>query len=75
MNEQTTASIQRFWQQIIEDDEMPVPNRMKASELLYRSIQSSPPQSEPVHEGMEVAKRIALAQEIIAKYSKKGGKG
>lgn len=44
MNRQESiSSILTFWQEIVNDDEMPVQNRMKASELLYRSLQGEPP--------------------------------
>lgn len=67
---ESMRSIIEFWQQIITDEEMPVQNRMKASELLYRSLQQQEDDTkETSQESQEVAKRIAQAKAIIAKYA------
>ena len=68
-------SIIEFWQQIIADDEMPVQNRMKASELLYRSLQQDKEQSNAAPEQTDttsLSERIQKAKEIIERYAKKG---
>lgn len=76
MNRQESiSSILTFWQEIVNDDEMPVQNRMKASELLYRSLQGEP-QAQTESAALppdEVTKRIAAAKAIIAKYAGRGG--
>lgn len=73
--EESMQSIIAFWQRIISDDEMPVQNRMKASELLYRSLQQEEPQVQQARTEMDAAKRIRLARAIIAKYAKQGKGG
>ena len=68
-------SIIEFWQQIIADDEMPVQNRMKASELLYRSLQQDKEQANAAPEQTDttsLSERIQKAKEIIERYAKKG---
>ena len=68
-------SILDFWQQIIADDEMPVQNRMKASELLYRSLQQDKEHAAAPFEQTDntsLSERIKKAEEIIARYAKKG---
>ncbi len=72
-DKQAMDSILEFWQQIVSDEEMPVQNRMKASELLYRSLQQKEEvPTLPVQE-TELGKRIEAAKAIIAKYADKGG--
>ena len=54
---------------------MPVQNRMKASELLYRSLQQD---KEPENAALQqtdttsLSERIQKAKEIIERYAKKG---
>lgn len=66
-------SILQFWQQIILDEEMPVQNRMKASELLYRSLQLEPKEQVLPKEqsDADLKTRIEQAEAIIRKYAKK----
>ena len=67
-------SIVSFWQRILADDEIPVQNRMKASELLYRSLQQ---EQTAAKEEVELAidRRIELSRAIIEKYAGKSAKG
>ncbi len=74
MTKQSKDAIQRFWQEIIEDDEMPITNRMKASELLYHSLQekSVPTAAEKEDEALDLSSRVKAAAEIIERYAKRG---
>lgn len=77
-NKESLKSILTFWQQIIADEEIPVQNRMKASELLYRSLQQDeelPEQKNRQQIEADIARRIKLSEAIISKYSKTIRKG
>ncbi len=73
MTEQSKDAIQKFWQEIIENDEMPISNRMKASELLYHSLQekSAPNAEEKEEEALDLSSRVKAAAEIIERYAKR----
>ncbi len=67
---QAMDSILDFWQQIVTDEEMPVQNRMKASELLYRSLQQKEEEPQPVEQDSDLSERIKEVRRILEKYQK-----